>query len=188
MWSFGTDPRQARVAGEFFVNAINVMRGAESVSSYRPIDDAEKFRVEYWELEERKLRTPARRLDRSPAASRSSPARASGIGRAIAERLVAEGACVVVADLDARRRREGRRRPRRRSARSRRSSTCRDEAAVDAAFADAALRFGGVDLVVNNAGFARSAALVDTDRRRLGPAARRARAGFVPRQPRRGPA
>ena len=56
MWSFGTDAQQARVAGEFFVNAVNVMRGAESVSSYRPIDDAEKFRVEYWELEEAKLR------------------------------------------------------------------------------------------------------------------------------------
>ncbi len=55
MWSFGLDASAARVAGEFFVNAINVMRGAESVSSYTPIPDAEKFRVEYWELEERKL-------------------------------------------------------------------------------------------------------------------------------------
>src|SRR5439155_23523190 len=56
MWSFGLDSTSARVAGEFFVNAINVMRGAESISSYLPIPDAEKFRVEYWELEERKLR------------------------------------------------------------------------------------------------------------------------------------
>ena len=58
MWSYGTDAHDARVAGEFFVNAINVMRGAESVSSYAPISDAEKFAVEYWELEERKLRAP----------------------------------------------------------------------------------------------------------------------------------
>ena len=56
MWSFGADPHTAQVAGEFFVNAINVMRGAEAVSSYTPIPDDEKFRVEYWELEERKLR------------------------------------------------------------------------------------------------------------------------------------
>ena len=56
MWSFGADPQTARVAGEFYINAINVMRGAEAVSSYTPIDDHEKFRIEYWELEERKLR------------------------------------------------------------------------------------------------------------------------------------
>ena len=54
--SFGADAQTARVAGEFYVNAINVMRGAEALSSYRPIPDAEKFRVEYWQLEERKLR------------------------------------------------------------------------------------------------------------------------------------
>ena len=56
MFSFGTDKQTARVAGEFYVNAINVMRGAEAVSTYRPIDEAEKFRIEYWALEEAKLR------------------------------------------------------------------------------------------------------------------------------------
>src|SRR6185436_6754370 len=56
MWSFGVDAQTAAVAGEFYVNAINVMRGAESVSEYVPIADSEKFRIEYWELEERKLR------------------------------------------------------------------------------------------------------------------------------------
>src|SRR5262249_58081549 len=99
MWSFGVDPRQARVAGEFFVNAVNVMRGAESVSSYQPIDDAEKFRVEYWELEEAKLR---RRPAPRPLAGRVGlvTGGASGIGRAIAERIVAEGASVVIAGID----------------------------------------------------------------------------------------
>jgi rhamnulose-1-phosphate aldolase/alcohol dehydrogenase len=160
MWSFGSDAQTARIAGEFFVNAINVMRGAESVSSYAPISDAEKFGVEYWDLEERKLqlRPPA-----LPLAGRVAfvTGAGSGIGLAIAERVAEEGACVVIADIDGER------------AEKVASSLgaervlavtvdVSDESAVDRAFAEAALRFGGVDLVVNNAGFAASSALVDT--------------------------
>jgi hypothetical protein len=62
MFSFGADAQTARVAGEFYLNAINVMRGAEAVSAYQPIPESEKFRIEYWELEEAKLR---RRLEGS---------------------------------------------------------------------------------------------------------------------------
>jgi rhamnulose-1-phosphate aldolase/alcohol dehydrogenase len=161
MFSYGRDKQTARVAGEFYVNAINVMRGAEAVSSYRPIDEAEKFRIEYWALEEAKLRrAPAPR----PLAGRVAlvTGGGSGIGRAVAHRLAAEGACVVVADRDA-------------EAASRVAAELggtdeavpvtadvTDEEAVRAAVAATALAFGGVDLVVNNAGLSISKPLLDT--------------------------
>ena len=161
MFSHGTDPATARIAGEFYVNAVNVMRGAESVSAYEPIADAEKFRVEYWELEERKLRMrpPARPLSGRVALVTGG---ASGIGLAIAQRLSADGACVVVVDVDG----DGAEKavadlPAERSAAI--SADVTDEAAVDEAFQHAVRCFGGVDLVVNNAGLAASSALVDTD-------------------------
>ncbi|MDQ2816477.1 MAG: bifunctional rhamnulose-1-phosphate aldolase/short-chain dehydrogenase, partial [Actinomycetota bacterium] len=97
MFSFGANKQTARVAGEFYLNAINVMRGAEAVSRYRPIPESEKFRIEYWSLEEAKLqRLPKPR----PLAGRIAfvTGGGSGIGAAIARRLAAEGACVMVAD------------------------------------------------------------------------------------------
>jgi rhamnulose-1-phosphate aldolase/alcohol dehydrogenase len=161
MFSFGANKSTARVAGEFYVNAINVMRGAQAVSRYAPIDEVEKFRIEYWALEEAKLaRLP------KPAALAGRIAlvtgAGSGIGRAIAHRLAAEGACVVVADRD--------------GAAAERvagelgsadvavavTGDVTDAADVAGLVRAAALAFGGVDLVVNNAGLSISKPLLDT--------------------------
>jgi rhamnulose-1-phosphate aldolase/alcohol dehydrogenase len=161
MFSYGANEQTARVAGEFYTNAINVMRGAEAISSYSPIDEAEKFRIEYWALEEAKL---ARMPKPKPLATRIAlvTGGGSGIGRAIARRLAAEGACVVVADRDAR------------SAATVAAeigncdvavpvtADVTDEEQVAAAVAAAALAFGGVDLVVNNAGLSVSKPLLET--------------------------
>ncbi len=161
MFSFGATKQTARVAGEFYVNAINVMRGAEALSSYAPIDEGEKFRIEYWALEEAKLR---RMPKARPLAARVAlvTGAGSGIGKAIAHRLAAEGACVVVADIDA-------------TAAAAVAgelggtdtaisvvADVTDETQVADAFRRAVLAFGGVDLVVNNAGLSISKPLLET--------------------------
>jgi rhamnulose-1-phosphate aldolase/alcohol dehydrogenase len=161
MFSFGADARAARIAGEFYVNAINVMRGAEAVSSYRPIDESEKFRIEYWELEEAKLRRlPAPK----PLAGRVAfvTGAASGIGRAIAVRLAAEGAAVVLADRDAAGAKAAAEQLGGPDVAAAIEVDVSDEAAVEAAVREAAATFGGIDLVVNNAGLSISKPLAET--------------------------
>jgi NAD(P)-dependent dehydrogenase (short-subunit alcohol dehydrogenase family) len=140
------------------------MRGAEALSTYRPIDEREKFRIEYWQLEEDKLR----RLPKpKPLATRVAlvTGAGSGIGRAIALRLASEGACVVVADLNGD------------TAQSVAGEIGNEDRAISVsmdvtsaeqvatAFATAALAFGGVDLVVNNAGLSISKPLLETTER-----------------------
>ncbi len=166
MFSFGADKQTARVAGEFYVNAINVMRGAEAVSSYSPIPEREKFRIEYWALEEAKLR---RRPKPRPLATRVAlvTGGGSGIGRAIAERLAAEGACVVVTDRDRAAAQKvaeslGAGYPHPGDVAVAVTSDVTDEASVAGAYLEAALAFGGVDLVVSNAGLSISRPLLET--------------------------
>lgn len=164
MFSFGKDKQTARVAGEFYLNAVNVMRGAEAVSSYAPIEESEKFRIEYWELEEAKLRRMPKPKSLATRVALVTGA-GSGIGKAIAHRLAAEGACVVVADLNA----------------ENAAAVAEDlggadravavtvdvtsEEQIAAAFEAAVLAFGGVDLVVNNAGISISKPLLETTAR-----------------------
>jgi rhamnulose-1-phosphate aldolase/alcohol dehydrogenase len=161
MFSFGQDKQTARVAGEFYVNAINVMRGAESVSTYAPISEAEKFAIEYWALEQAKL---ARLPRPKPLATRVAlvTGAASGIGQAIATRIAAEGGCVVVADLDLGRAQAAAAGIGGPDTAVGVQADVSDEAAVARAFAAAVLAFGGVDLVVNNAGLSLSKSLLET--------------------------
>jgi rhamnulose-1-phosphate aldolase/alcohol dehydrogenase len=161
MFSFGADKQTARVAGEFYVNAINVMRGAEAISSYAPIDESEKFRIEYWALEEAKL---ARRPKPKPLATRIAlvTGGGSGIGRAIAHRLAAEGACVVVADRNAETAQTVAKELGSADVAVSVGVDVTDENEIAAAVRDTVLAFGGVDLVVNNAGLSISKPLLET--------------------------
>lgn len=161
MFSYGRNKQTARVAGEFYVNAINVMRGAETISTYAPIAEDEKFRIEYWALEEAKLR---RMPVPKPLATRVAlvTGAASGIGKAIATRLAAEGACVVVADLDLAKARDAAAELGSADVAIGVAMDVSSEAAVQAGVREAVLAFGGVDLVVNNAGLSLSRSLFDT--------------------------
>ena len=161
MFSFGADKKTARVASEFYINAINVMRGAEALSTYRPISEREKFRIEYWSLEEAKLQRLPKPSSHATKVAFVTGA-ASGIGKAIAQRLARDGACVVIADLDE---------SKAQAVASEMGSTdvaigvgmdVRNEQAVKNALDRAVLAFGGVDIVVNNAGVSLSKPLLDT--------------------------
>ncbi len=165
MITFAKDKATARISGEFYVNAINVMRGASTVSDYMGLPEQEAFDIEYWVLEEAKLQ----RLPKPKAlAGRVAlvTGGAGGIGRAIAERLLADGACVVLADIDTGSLEAAEADfARRHSAdvvRGVKLDVTR-EAEVIEAFTFAAREFGGLDLLVSNAGISSASPIDETE-------------------------
>ncbi|OBW40754.1 Diacetyl reductase [(S)-acetoin forming] [Chryseobacterium sp. MOF25P] len=160
MFSFSKDKQTTRVANEFYVNAINVMRGAEAISEYTSLPRQEAFDIEYWLLEEAKLqRMPKEKpLSRKVAIVTGA---GGGIGQAIADKMVAEGAVVVFTDLN------------QEAVEEVTSKYSKDQAvavpcdvtseeAIANAFKEAVLAFGGVDIIVHSAGLAISKSLEDT--------------------------
>jgi rhamnulose-1-phosphate aldolase/alcohol dehydrogenase len=164
MFTFAGDKATARISGEFYVNAINVMRGASTVSTYVGLPEQEAFDIEYWLLEEAKLqRLPKPKSLAGQIALVTGGA--GGIGRATANRLLREGACVVLADID-----------------ETALASANDELAkahgkdfvrpvvlnvtsedqVISGFAETAVEFGGIDILVSNAGLATSAPIEET--------------------------
>lgn len=164
MITFARDKATARISVEFYTNAINVMRGASTVSRYCGLPEQEAFDIEYWLLEEAKLQRMPRPKSLAGRIAIVTGG-AGGIGSATAERLLSEGACVVLADIDdtaLSRTRDNL--AARYSADVVRTVTMNvtSEAAVAAAYNHMAVEFGGVDIIVSNAGIASSAAVEDT--------------------------
>jgi rhamnulose-1-phosphate aldolase/alcohol dehydrogenase len=161
MFSFGANKQTARVAGEFYINAINVMHGAESVSRYEPIPEVEKFRIEYWRLEEAKLQRFPRpkRLSGRVAVVTGG---AGGIGAAIARSILEYDGVVVIADRDIERARDLAAELGGPDKAVAIHVDLASEESVVAMMDAACLAFGGVDLIVNNGGLSLSRPLLDT--------------------------
>lgn len=154
MLTFAKDKATARISAEFYVNAIHVMKGAEAVSNYVSLPLQEAFNIEYWQLEEDKLRRmpPEKPLTGRVALVTGS---AGGIGKAVAEKFMQEGASVIICDNDATRLQEAEATLRKQFNRDQFVCTAIDvtnESAVHSAFQAGCLAFGGVDIIVNNAG------------------------------------
>ena len=159
MFTFAKNKQTARVAAEFYINAINVMRGAEAITEYTALSRQEAFNIEYWLLEEAKLQRqpPEKPLSRRVAIVTGA---GGGIGKAIADMLVAEGANVVLSDISEDRLVEAQD-TYKRDQTSYTTCDVSQEVAVANAYAKACLEFGGVDIVVHSAGLAISKPLTE---------------------------
>ncbi|KZM47592.1 bifunctional rhamnulose-1-phosphate aldolase/short-chain dehydrogenase [Labrenzia sp. OB1] len=164
MITFAKDKATARISAEFYTNAINVMRGASGVSTYRGLPEQEAFDIEYWLLEEAKLqRMPKPKSLAGRVALVTGGA--GGIGSATAERFLREGACVVLADIDAEALTATAENLEGRFSKDVVRTVTMDvtsEDAVAGSFARAAMEFGGIDILVSNAGIASSAPIEET--------------------------
>ncbi len=163
MFAFAKDKQTSRVAAEFYTNAINVMRGAEAVSAYTSLPRQEAFNIEYWLLEEAKLQ---RMPKPKPLSGRIAlvTGSAGGIGKAIAKKFADQGACVIINDINAERMEGAMTEFQKLFTRDTAASTLLDvtnEETIEKAFDAAALAFGGIDIIVNNAGISTSKALLD---------------------------
>jgi rhamnulose-1-phosphate aldolase/alcohol dehydrogenase len=163
MFTFSKDKQTARVAAEFYTNAINVMKGAEAISEYTSLPHQEAFNIEYWLLEEAKLQ---RMPKPKPLTGKIAliTGSAGGIGKAIAKKFVAEGAVVILNDMNAERLAEAGQEFEASYGKDAYSTavlnvTSAEE--INAAFDTAALAFGGIDIVVNNAGLSISKSIAD---------------------------
>ncbi|MEP6465120.1 MAG: bifunctional rhamnulose-1-phosphate aldolase/short-chain dehydrogenase, partial [Parafilimonas sp.] len=163
MFSFAKDKQTTRVASEFYINAINVMRGAEAISEYTSLPRQEAFNIEYWLLEEAKLQRMPKPKSLSGRIALITGS-AGGIGKAIAKKFAAEGACVVINDINEERMHHAMEEFKQQFGRDIAASTLLDvtnNESTEKAFANAALAFGGVDIVVNNAGISISKSISD---------------------------
>ena len=163
MFTFAKDKQTARVAAEFYINAINVMKGAEAVSEYTSLPRQEAFDIEYWLLEEAKLQ----RMPKPKALSGRIAlitGSAGGIGKAIAKRFAEEGACVIINDINEERMQGAMEEFKKQFGRDTATSVAlnvTDEQSAAQAFESACLAFGGVDIVVNNAGISISKSIAE---------------------------
>ena len=163
MFTFSKDKQTARVASEFYINAINVMRGAEAISGYTSLPRQEAFNIEYWLLEEAKLQ---RMPKPKPLSGRIAliTGSAGGIGKAIAKKFADEGACVMINDINTERMEGAMSEFQKQFGRDTAAATLLDvtsEQSIEQAFKNANLAFGGVDIIINNAGISISKSLTD---------------------------
>jgi NAD(P)-dependent dehydrogenase (short-subunit alcohol dehydrogenase family) len=163
MFSFAKDKQTTRVASEFYINAINVMKGAEAVSEYTSLPRQEAFNIEYWLLEEAKLQ----RMPKPKALSGRIAlitGSAGGIGKAIAKKFAEEGACVVINDINEERMQGAMEEFQKQFGRDTAASTLldvTDNTTIEKAYVAAVLAFGGVDIIVNNAGVSISKSITE---------------------------
>jgi rhamnulose-1-phosphate aldolase/alcohol dehydrogenase len=163
MFTFSKDKQTARVAAEFYINAINVMKGAEAISEYTSLPRQETFNIEYWLLEEAKLQ----RMPKPKALSGRIAlitGSAGGIGKAIAKKFAEEGACVVINDINEERMKGAMDEFQKQFGKDTAASTLlnvTNNETIEQAFTNAMLAFGGVDIVVNNAGISISKSITE---------------------------
>jgi len=163
MFTFAKDKQTARVAAEFYINAINVMKGAEAISEYTSLPKQEAFNIEYWLLEEAKLQ---RMPKPKPLSGRIAliTGSAGGIGKAIAKKFAEEGACIMINDINEERLKSAREEFQKQFGKDIVASAILDVTKDDTiknSFEAIALAFGGVDIIVNNAGISISKSITD---------------------------